>query len=73
MGILLRGLEAGNGISFRDFYARRIRRIAPALAATILLTVAVVALLNDPTTLARTAKDGAVSYTHLTLPTKRIV
>ncbi|MEI6848717.1 MAG: acyltransferase family protein [bacterium] len=61
VGILLRGLEAGHGISFRDFYARRIRRIAPALAATILLTVAVVALLNDPTTLARTAKDGAAA------------
>ena len=39
VGILLRGLEAGNGISFREFYARRIRRIAPALAATILLTI----------------------------------
>ena len=61
VGILLRGLEAGRGISFREFYARRIRRIAPALAATILLTVAVVALLNDPTTLARTAKDGAAA------------
>ena len=61
VGILLRRLEAGNGIGFRDFYARRIRRIAPALAATILLTVAVVALLNDPTTLARTAKDGAAA------------
>ena len=61
VGILLRGLEAGHGIRFRDFYARRIRRIAPALAATILLTVAVVALLNDPTTLARTAKDGAAA------------
>jgi peptidoglycan/LPS O-acetylase OafA/YrhL len=61
VGILLRGLEAGHGISFRDFYARRIRRIAPALAATILLTVAVVALLSDPTTLARTAKDGAAA------------
>jgi peptidoglycan/LPS O-acetylase OafA/YrhL len=61
VGILVRRLEAGNGIGFRDFYARRIRRIAPALAATILLTVAVVALLNDPTTLARTAKDGAAA------------
>lgn len=61
VGILLRRLEAGNGIGFREFYARRIRRIAPALAATILLTVAVVALLNDPTTLARTAKDGAAA------------
>ena len=61
VGILLRRLEAGNGIGFRDFYARRIRRIAPALAATILLTVAGVALLNDPTTLARTAKDGAAA------------
>jgi peptidoglycan/LPS O-acetylase OafA/YrhL len=61
VGILLRRLEAGNGIGFRDFYARRIRRIAPALAATILLTVAVVASLNDPTTLARTAKDGAAA------------
>jgi peptidoglycan/LPS O-acetylase OafA/YrhL len=61
VGILLRSLEAERGISFREFYARRIRRIAPALAATILLTVAVVALLNDPTTLARTAKDGAAA------------
>ncbi|NBP82438.1 acyltransferase [bacterium] len=61
VGILLRGLEAGQGIRFRDFYARRIRRIAPALAATILLTVGVVALLNDPSTLARTAKDGAAA------------
>lgn len=61
VGILLRGLEAGDGINFREFYARRIRRIAPALAATILLTVGVVALLNDPTTLARTAKDGAAA------------
>jgi len=61
VGILLRRLEAGNGIGFHEFYARRIRRIAPALAATILLTVAVVALLNDPTTLARTAKDGAAA------------
>ena len=61
VGILVRRLEAGGGIGFREFYARRIRRIAPALAATILLTVAVVALLNDPTTLARTAKDGAAA------------
>jgi peptidoglycan/LPS O-acetylase OafA/YrhL len=61
VGILLRRLEATGGIDFREFYARRIRRIAPALAATILLTVAVVALLNDPTTLARTAKDGAAA------------
>ena len=61
VGILLRRLESGKGIGFREFYARRIRRIAPALAATILLTVAVVALLNDPTTLARTAKDGAAA------------
>ena len=61
VGILLRGLEAGHGIRFREFYARRIRRIAPALAATILATVGVVALLDDPTTLARTAKDGAAA------------
>ena len=61
VGILLRGLEAGDGINFREFYARRIRRIAPALAATILLTVGVVALLNDPATLPRTAKDGAAA------------
>jgi peptidoglycan/LPS O-acetylase OafA/YrhL len=61
VGILLRRLEAGSGIGFREFYARRIRRIAPALAATVLLTVAAVALLNDPTTLARTAKDGAAA------------
>jgi peptidoglycan/LPS O-acetylase OafA/YrhL len=61
VGILLRRLEAKGGIDFREFYARRIRRIAPALAVTILLTVAVVALLNDPATLARTAKDGAAA------------
>lgn len=61
VGIILRRLEAGSGIGFREFYARRIRRIAPALAATILLTVAVVALLNDPITLARTASDGAAA------------
>jgi peptidoglycan/LPS O-acetylase OafA/YrhL len=61
VGILLRRLEAGKGIGFREFYARRIRRIAPALATTILLTVAAVALLNDPATLARTAKDGAAA------------
>ncbi|MEI6156225.1 MAG: acyltransferase family protein [bacterium] len=61
VGILLRRLQAGDGIGFREFYARRIRRIAPALAATILLTVAAVALLNDPATLARTAKDGAAA------------
>jgi peptidoglycan/LPS O-acetylase OafA/YrhL len=61
VGILLRRLEAGSGVGYRDFYARRIRRIAPALAATILLTVGAVALLNDSTTLARTAKDGAAA------------
>lgn len=61
VGILLRRLEATGEIDFREFYARRIRRIAPALAATILLTVAVVALLNDPMALARTAKDGAAA------------
>lgn len=60
-GILLRRLEAGDGIGLAHFYARRFRRILPAISATVLLTVGVVALLGDPYLLATTAGDGAAA------------
>ncbi|MFZ4517027.1 MAG: acyltransferase family protein [Microthrixaceae bacterium] len=46
--LLLRGVDRGEGVPFRDFYARRARRIMPALAlmTTVVLVACVVVL--DP-------------------------
>lgn len=60
-GILLRSLEAGKGVQLAHFYARRVRRILPAITAAVLGTIAAVALTNDPFLLARTAGDGIAS------------
>ena len=45
--LLLRGVDRGEGIPFRDFYARRARRIMPALALmTVPVLVACVVVLD---------------------------
>jgi peptidoglycan/LPS O-acetylase OafA/YrhL len=62
-GLLLRRLEAGKGVGLAEFYARRFRRILPAIIGAVALTVGAVALLGDPFLLARTAGDGIAALT----------
>lgn len=61
VGLLLRRLHATGRIGFADFYARRFRRIVPAIAAAVGLTLVAIAILGDPFLLATTALDGAAS------------
>jgi peptidoglycan/LPS O-acetylase OafA/YrhL len=45
---LLRELETNDTISFRGFYRRRIKRLLPALALTLVVTAVVATLLSSP-------------------------
>lgn len=47
-GLLMRELQSGKTINFRNFYARRIRRLLPALALVILATILASFLLGSP-------------------------
>lgn len=60
-GLLLREREATGRISLRHFYSRRLRRILPAVLATIVATVAVAALVLAPLQVPGIALDGAAS------------
>ncbi|MFI5261799.1 MAG: acyltransferase family protein [Candidatus Limnocylindrales bacterium] len=60
-GLLLREAERRGGISFRHFYARRIRRLAPAGALVLILTLVATALLVDPLDRPDMLLDGAAS------------
>ena len=53
-----------------QFFKSRLKRLAPALLSTILGTVVLFALFGNAGLIKGVV---AVSYTHLTLPTKRIV
>lgn len=57
-GLILRELEATGSLSFRAFYARRVRRIVPAAAAALLFTVVVSALLWYPLRAIQVAQDA---------------
>lgn len=51
--------DIGRGeFSLRDFYIRRIRRLFPALCATVLITLAAALVLMPPAELAQAAKSG---------------
>lgn len=60
-GLLVREFERSGGISFSNFYARRIRRLLPAATVVILVVLAaslvVVGPLDQPTVM----RDGAAS------------
>jgi peptidoglycan/LPS O-acetylase OafA/YrhL len=63
-GFLITGLltnRAANPNALGDFYVRRLRRIFPALAATVALTLAAAALLFDPRLFVETAKSALAS------------
>ena len=57
-GLLLRERERTGRISMRDFFARRIRRIMPAAAVTIVVTVALSFLILSPPRAQATLGDG---------------
>ncbi|KQY98569.1 hypothetical protein ASD19_06950 [Microbacterium sp. Root53] len=57
-GLLLREVEQSGSISFRGFYARRIRRILPAAVIVLVVTVMVAALLWFPLRSLQTVIDA---------------
>ncbi|WP_432570661.1 acyltransferase family protein [Kineococcus sp. SYSU DK005] len=59
-GLLVREAERTGGVSLRDFYARRARRILPSAAAVLLLTLLGVAVLL-PERLAAVARDAVAA------------
>jgi peptidoglycan/LPS O-acetylase OafA/YrhL len=60
--MLRRELESTGRIDFRQFYARRVRRLLPALAIVTIVTLAVAAFLQPPLGLQQTAaRTGAAT------------
>ena len=64
-GLLLREHETSGRIDLRHFYSRRMRRILPALLATIAVTMAAAALFLAPLQVPEIAKDGAAAAVSL--------
>src|SRR5258706_14292249 len=64
-GLLVRELDATDTISLAAFYARRARRLLPAVALVILATVSASVVLLSPLRAGEVAKDGiaAALYT----------
>lgn len=60
-GLLLREREVHGGVSLRAFYARRARRILPAAAVVLVITLIVAAFFVAPLDLPRFASDAAAS------------
>jgi len=60
-GLLLRQHDATGRIDLRQFYSRRMRRILPALLATIAATMVVAALVLAPLQVPGIAQDGAAA------------
>jgi peptidoglycan/LPS O-acetylase OafA/YrhL len=60
-GLLLREHGSTGRISMRNFYSRRMRRILPAVLATIAATVVVSALVLAPLQMPGIAQDGAAA------------
>ncbi|MEX1168652.1 MAG: acyltransferase family protein [Chloroflexota bacterium] len=60
-GLLLRELETSGTISLSSFYARRLRRLLPAVALLILVTVAVSVAVLSPLRAGDVAADGAAA------------
>jgi peptidoglycan/LPS O-acetylase OafA/YrhL len=60
-GLLLRELETTGTISLASFYARRLRRLLPAVALLILVTVVVSVLVLSPLRAADVAADGVAA------------
>lgn len=60
-GLLLRERERSSTISLRDFYARRARRILPAAAVVLVITLSVAVAVLPPLTLPGYAADAAAA------------
>jgi peptidoglycan/LPS O-acetylase OafA/YrhL len=60
-GLLLRELEASGTISLPSFYARRLRRLLPAVALLILVTVVASVVLLSPLRAGDVAADGVAA------------
>lgn len=60
-GLLLRELETTGSISLASFYARRLRRLLPAVALLILVTVALSVVLLSPLRVRDVAADGVAA------------
>jgi peptidoglycan/LPS O-acetylase OafA/YrhL len=60
-GLLLREREQTGRIALRHFYSRRMRRILPAVLATIAVTVVVASFVLAPLQMPGVAQDGAAA------------
>ena len=65
MGLLLKELSASGSLSLQQFWARRIRRLAPAMTAVILCTLVVAAFVLSPLRWHSTAVDGGWASVYL--------
>ncbi len=63
--LLIREHEVTGGISLRDFWTRRLRRLMPAALATIALIVLAAIALGDSAQLSRLRGDGIASLTYV--------
>jgi peptidoglycan/LPS O-acetylase OafA/YrhL len=60
-GIIIGGLDGPAGLSFADFYARRVRRIFPALVLVLAVTLAVGVTIFLPSELTSLTKNAIAS------------
>ena len=59
--LLVREFEASGGISLRNFYARRVRRLLPACVLVVLVTLLASVLVLGPLELVRVAQGAAAT------------
>lgn len=64
-GLLLRELDLTGRVSLRQFWARRIRRLLPASALVLLVTVLAARVMLPPLQMTDVARDGTATAAYL--------
>lgn len=64
-GILVRQAEAGLGVALGSFWAQRLRRLVPALALVVVVTVPIFLLTSSPLVWGNLGRDALASITYV--------